>query len=296
MSGNATTSSTAPRHFAPFRVLSAEERRRHLEGYQRYLSERDGELDLDQRKLSRRESYFLELARKPVAWDADVDYDGFYQHFHGVGAPEIDVRTGFLVAVAKANESESYGVELEIDRFLARGLEHADVPMLYIILEEHYHTRILLEACRTCGLDVTFGQPPWHRRAMIQLIYRLPESVRWIPVLAGEAVASVALKVLRDSTHLFSSDPEVEERLRSLLHEIWTDEVFHVAFLRARLRPLAVRIARLILPGVASALLKDVPYLRDLGCSQEELVVRARSAVEIPPGVKWMEADAIPPE
>lgn len=277
--------------FDAFRALSAEERRRHLDGYLDYLRARDGELDLAGRRLSLRESYFEDLARKPVEWAGDVHHDGFFQHFLGAGTPEIDARTVWLVAVAKANESENYGVELEIERFLGRGPERADLRELYLILEELYHTRILVEACRTCGLDLSLRKPPWHRRWMIRLIYYLPEGVRWIPVLCGETLACAVLKLLRDRCDLFSEQPEVEERLRSLLTEIWVDEVFHVAFLRARLAPWALRLSRLLVPLVARSLMSDVPQLRKLGCGLGELIARARSGTEIPPGADWMQPD-----
>jgi hypothetical protein len=84
---------------------------------------------------------------------------------------------------------------------------------------------------------------------------------------------------------------EVEERLQSLLGEIWIDETLHVAYLRGKLGPISVRASRLLLPAVVLALMKDVPQLRKLGCTLGELYWRARTALEIPPAIEWMEAD-----
>jgi len=281
----------ALRGFDPFRILSASERRRHLDEFKRFLEQRDGELDIAGRTLSQRESFFKDLESKPVAWDGEIDHAGFFQHFRGTGTPDIDPQTVWLIAVAKANEAESWGVELEIDRFLTRGVARADVRELFIVLEELYHTRILLEACRTCGLDVEIQEPPWHRRWMIRAIFYMPERIRWIPVLCGEALAAVVLKLLYDRCDLFAEQPEVEERLKSLLGEIWIDETLHVAYLRAKLGPMSVRASRLLLPVVVLALMKDVPQLRKLGCTLGELFRRARTALEIPPAIEWMEAD-----
>jgi hypothetical protein len=222
----------ALRGFDPFRIPSASERRRHLDELKRFLEQRDGELDIAGRTLSQRESYFRDLETKPVAWDGEIDHAGFFQHFRGTGTPQIDPQTVWLIAVAKANEAEGWGVELEIDRFLTPGVGRADVRELYIVLEELYHTRILLEACRTCGLDVEIQEPPWHRRRMILAIFYMPERIRWIPVLCGEALAAVVL-----------------------------------------------------------ALMKNVLQLRKLGCTLGELFRRARTTLEIPPAIEWMESD-----
>lgn len=291
MTKKTTARPDAPRSYDPYRNLSKEERRNHMELYQRYLEAKDGEIDLAARTLSQRESYFQDLDRKPVFWDGDIDHDGFFQHFFGVGKPEIDARTVWLVAVAKANEAEGYGVDLELDRFLARGEARADVHELYLVLEELYHSRILIEACNTCGLNLTLRRPPWLRRWMIHAIFYLPESIRWIPVHAGEVLASVVLKVLRDRSDVFSAQPEVEERLRYLLNTIWTDEVCHVAFLRARLGRFALRLSNAMLPLVARALMSDVPHLSKLGCGLDELIERGRRGIEIPSEIHWMPSD-----
>lgn len=279
------------RRFDPFRILSPAERRAHLDAYRRFLEERDGAADLAARTLSRREAFFRDLERKPVRWEGDVDRYGFFAHFFAARRPGIDARTLWLVAIAKANEGESYGVDLELEAFLARGQENVDPIELYLMLEEQYHSRILVEACRTCGLDLQLQPPRWGQRGMIYLIRYLPERLRWIPVLCGEVLGSVVFQILRESCHVFSEQPEVEARLHALLTEIWTDELGHVAFLRARLGPWAVRAARALAPLVATALMKDVPQLRQLGCDRRELLGRLRAGLELPPEMAWMEVD-----
>ena len=282
---------SARRSFDPFRVLSPAERQRHLAGYLRHLEQRDGVPDLAARTLSRREATFAELESKPVEWEGDVDHYGFFAHFFSTARPPIDARTLWLVAIAKANEGESYGVDLELQGFLARGQASIDPIELYLMLEEQYHSRILVEACRSCGLDLVLQKPRWGQRWMIHLIQILPERLRWIPVLCGEVLGSNVFRLLLENCHLFATQPEVEERLRFLLGEIWLDEVFHVAFLRARLGPFAVRAARAMLPAAALLLMKDVPQLVSLGCDWRELSRRLRAGLEIPPGMDWMEAD-----
>jgi len=284
------------RTFDPFRTLDAGQRRRHLEGYRRHLERRNGTPDLAARTLSRREQALREIESKSVEWEGEIDPYGFFAHFFDHSAPPaIDARTLWLLVAAKINEGESYGVDLELKAFLERGQEDVDPIELQLMLEEQYHSRILVEACRTCGIELTLQTPRWGQRWMIHLIQILPERLRWIPVLTGEVLGAHLLKVLLDHCHLFAAEPEVEARLRFLLGEIWLDEVFHVAFLRARLQPRAIRMARAMLPLAMRTLMNGIPELSVLGCDRRELTRRLASEIEIPPGMDWMEDDQHPP-
>ena len=280
--------------FDPFRVLPAEERRRHLDAYRSYLEARNGEIDLPRRSLSRRELYFRQIERRPVAWRGAVDRDGFQRWLAGAGRPALDPRMLFLVVVGKVNESERYGIDLELERFEKRQEHLADLSQLYVFLEEGYHSRILVELCRTCGVELELRKPPWSTRWLISLIRYLPERVRWIPVLCGEVVGCAVFRLLMDHCHLFAEQPEVEERVRALLGEIWLDEALHVAFVRARLGPLAIRLSRLMLPLVARSLTQHVPALAALGLPRAGLLAGVRAGVEMPPQTEWIEPASAP--
>jgi hypothetical protein len=119
----------------------------------------------------------------------------------------------------------------------------------------------------------------------------LPERLRWILVLCGEVVGCVVFEILREKSSLFSAQPEVEERLRALLGEIYHDELLHVAYLRARLHPWAIRFAHRIAPLVAGGVMREVPQFYTLGCSKCEFVARLRRGLEIPPELDWVEPD-----
>jgi hypothetical protein len=119
----------------------------------------------------------------------------------------------------------------------------------------------------------------------------LPERLRWIPVLCGEVVGCVVFQILGERCDLFGAQPEVEERLRSLLAEIYHDEILHVAYLRARLAPRAVRAARRMLPLVGAAVMREVPQFHRLGCSKREFMARLRRGLEIPPELGWLDQE-----
>lgn len=274
----------------PFRILTQKEREQTLEGYLRFLQERNGEMDVANRTLSRREALLAELRKKPVSLDVEIDCHSAREQLSKGGDHEFDVdeRAIWLIAVNKVNESEQYGIDIELDGYFARGTDGVDPRQLYVMLEEQYHTQLLEEACRTCGIEMGPALPPWNRRLLIHMSCKLPECVRWIPVLCGEAVGCVVLKRLRDRADVFSAQPEVAERLRSLLHEIWIDELGHVAFLRARIGPTGVRIGRALMPLVAGVLLRDITGLRKLGYSVGSVLAAARTAVEVPPEMEWI--------
>ncbi len=281
--------------FDPFRVLSEDERAQHRERYARYQMERNGEIDLGRRSLSLRESYFSDLGGRSVSASRTVDVEALETWISRSGRPALDDRGLFLVIVAMVNESERYGVDLELDRFDKSGEHLADRTQLYLFLEEGYHSRILVEVCRTFGVELELRTPPWSTRWLIQAVRYLPDSIRWIPVLCGEVVGCTVFRFLIDrSTEIFASEPAVQGRVRSLLYEIWQDEVMHVAFLRSRLGARAIRLSRAMLPMVARSLTWDVPALGRLGCPFEELMRRIRSGVELPPEVDWVERRGVP--
>jgi hypothetical protein len=105
-------------------------------------------------------------------------------------------------------------------------------------------------------------------------------------------LGTTIFKLLLDHVHLFAAEPAVEERLHSLLGEIWHDETLHVAFLRAKLGSVALRAARALLPLVVKNVMWELPQLVELGCDDRELMARLRRGLEIPPGLEWLEPPA----
>jgi hypothetical protein len=277
------------RCFDPFRVLTDAERSCHLDSYAAFQEQRNGAIDLPRRALAARDAYFRELARRPVNSRRAVNHDGFACWQERRGKPVLSARDAMLVIIAKINESEQFGVDLELARFEATGEHLADRKQLHLFLEEGYHSRILKAACATCGIDLQPRKPPWSTRWLIHMVRHLPERARWVPILCGEVVGCTVFKTLIDHTDVFDDEPAVAARIRELLGEIWLDEVMHVAFVRARLGPWAIRFARWLLPIVAHSLTNDVPPFPWLGCTAGELQERLARGIELPPAAEWIE-------
>lgn len=278
--------------FDPFRVLAPRERTQQLDAYREFLRRRDGEMDFEARWLSRREPFMARLAEHPVLCEEGLDVDAFYQHLHRVGAPDLDERTIWALAIAISNQSESYGVEGEIQKWLARGYRDADPIALYHLVEERYHSRMLIEACRTSGLrNLRLKLPRRTHRTMIRIMHGFPDQLRYIPIYCGEVLGCVVFPMLRERCSLFEAEPEVAQRLRSLVSEIELDETGHVIYFRALLRPWALRIAQHLMPLITRLFMRDVPQIGALGLDPDELLRRLRAGVAIPPPMAWLAPD-----
>lgn len=277
------------RHFDPFRPLTDEEKLRENQAYLRHLGSRDGEIDFERRLLPRRETRQRELEADSLRWTGELDRDAFYQHFHRVGRLELDAKTLWVLAIAVSNEGERFGAEGEMRRFDRIGARQVDPLKLYHVLQEDYHTRLLLAACRCLGLDgLRLMKPKLFHRIVIHAMTYLPDSLRYVLILCGEIVGAVVFKLLRDTCRFFPESPEVEERLRAILDDIVHDEALHVAFCRSQLGPVRLRVARMLMPLVTFVLMRELPQLRALGFDRAQLMELLMRGVPIPDGVDWL--------
>jgi hypothetical protein len=189
------------RRFDPFRVLTPEQRERQMEGYLAHLRQRDGEMDFRGRKLMRREAWVGELEQHRVVWQGPVEIDAFYKHFHKVEKPPLDRRTTWLVAAGIANQLESYGVEVEVAKWMRRGYSPKDEIVLYDLLEEQYHSRLLEEVCQTAGLGcVKQTRPGIMMRLMTALMVYFPDELRYMAISTGEFLGLIVFEMLLENT------------------------------------------------------------------------------------------------
>ena len=83
------------------------------DGYLAFLLARDGEADLLRHTLSRREAFFDRLVREPVRSRWAVDRETFLRNLaRRRPEPGLDDRMLWLLATAKANQAERFGVGL----------------------------------------------------------------------------------------------------------------------------------------------------------------------------------------
>ncbi len=221
-----------------------------IDGYLRFLEVRDGEVDIYAETLSGRESFYRDIEAKPVRSRHEFAREVFLRN---VTRPRIesglDARMTWIIATAKANQSERFGVELT--KLYGRvDLEGEDRPEgIHVVLLETYHTRVLADVVSIFGLPVPHCPPPARIRFLIKLMVFSPFPKSFTMPLVGmsEMMGCVMFGALRDrGIALFADEPEVVERIRVLFDEILADEICHVGLVDAGLG----RFGRAVMRGL----------------------------------------------
>ena len=225
-----------------------------IDGYRTYLEKRDGDADLLNRRLASREEFFTGLEADPVRSTRDIDRLAFMRNLRRRRPePGIDRAMLFLLATAKLNQAERFGVGLGETYGNNSG---DDVPpeRVYMELEEHYHTRLLAYILDIFGLPFQVVPPPFVMRQFVKLAVFMPERFGFAFVGASEMAGCLMFDELRRvGVALFADEPVVAARIERLYSEILTDEVGHVGYCAARctageralMRRLYPRIGRL---------------------------------------------------
>src|SRR5262249_27256039 len=135
----------APRPHGPGdRARAAREAVMSLEGYRAFLAARDGQPDAARHVLPEREALLARLAREPVRSKVAIDAAAYRRNV-ARRTPErgLDARLLWLLATARANQAERFGVGL--GELYGRIPFDGDPLPLHVALQEHYHTRILAD-------------------------------------------------------------------------------------------------------------------------------------------------------
>jgi hypothetical protein len=243
-----------------------------IDGYRDFLKRRDGEPDLLNRRLATREDFFNSLETNPVRSLHPADRPTFLRNLRRrKPEPGLDRKMLFLLATAKLNQAERFGVGLG-ETYGLNTDEDIAPERVYLELEEHYHTRLLAYALDVFGLTFQVVPPPFVMRQFVKTGVFLPERLGILFVGAAEMAGCVMFDELRRvGIELFAEEPEVAERVNLLYSDILTDEVGHVGYCasrctraeRALMRWLYPRIARLFARQTAEiSLLVDRDKLR----------------------------------
>src|SRR5215469_12540194 len=208
-----------------------------IDGYRRYLAERNGTPDLLRRRLERREEFFAAIEAQPVRSCRRIDRDAF---LHNLRRRHPDAglsrELAWLLATAKLNQAERFGVGLGE----TYGRNSGDCPpeAVYLELEEHYHTRLLAYVLDMFDLPFQVVPPPFVMRQFVKLNVFIPERIGIAFVGAGEMAGCILFDELRRvGVELFADEPDVAARIERLYSEILTDEIGHVGYCAARCTP-----------------------------------------------------------
>jgi hypothetical protein len=222
---------------------------RGLDGYREYLERRNGRADLLNRRLAGREDLFTDLESDPIVSSRTLDRSVFLRNMRRRRPePGLDREMLFLLATAKLNQAERFGVGLGEAYGRNSGV---DLPpeRVYLELEEHYHTRLLAHVLATFGLPFEVVPPPFVLRQFVKTSVFLPERLGVPFVGAAEMAGCVMFDELRRiGTDLFADEPAVAARIGRLYGEILTDEVGHVGYCAVRCTAGQRRVMRRLYP------------------------------------------------
>jgi hypothetical protein len=238
-----------------------------LDEYAAFLAARDGAPDFVRRTLARREAAMTPIESSAACFDGPFDHDLFarqYRRYDRSRAtpPEMQV----LLAFVKINANEAYAVE----QVLARPLPDDDVVSRLrrlVLLEEGYHTRLLVSAGRLFGVAIDEPSPPVpFTRAIVAGIARLPEVAARPITLAAEAVGIVTfLRAIGAVRRVFHDRPLVRDALEERVSEVLVDEVGHLSFNRLAASSGSFVALRGIVPAVVLGTRGSMPEGEAIG-------------------------------
>ncbi len=250
-----------------FRPIAPEVRGENLAAYHKFLQARDGVMDLEKRELSHREAG-MSRYEKPLPVVRDIDRDLFAAQYTSFDAKaQLSPELLLLLALVKINAAEAYGVNAAYDRTYRRAVRNDEACELMILVEETYHTRILVSTALSYGLEIKSAyKPPTALRSLIGTIANSPTALARPLTLAAEVLAVLMFtNLLEKSRIVLRHDPELRDSVEERLCEIITDEIGHMSYNRACIGPFGMMQARAILPMVAMGLAGAFPEMQALG-------------------------------
>jgi hypothetical protein len=224
-----------------------------LAKYDAYLIERDGELNLQERTLSKRETAIRKY-ETPPAVTREMSEAEFRTHYSSFDRRKsVPEEMLLLLALVKVNGAEAYGVARNFERTMNRALKAKNDAELRILCEEGYHTRILLSAANRYGIEVREPyHPPSALRILIGGIATAPMAIARPLTLAGEIIATLMFtKLLEVVPRVLKHAPEIRDAIEERLVEICTDEHGHISYNRMHAGAADLAELRLILPITA---------------------------------------------
>jgi hypothetical protein len=275
--------------FDPFRNLSAEERKQQLDSYLSYLKAHDGERDLKNKTLSVREARFQKFyAELDKNKSTGIPLGNINDYLDSTPPANTDPRLLWLLINAKANRGEKYGADRKAEELLAKDVIGESEINQYILLEEQYHTKILVGACQLCNFQVEIKDPPYLLRLVINQMLKLPKLPSDYLIYLGEIVGVHLFSLLLEKTELFSDMPELQQQLKLLVKEILADEVGHVVYCRTQIPGWLIGFSRPLVRLMGGHIVREIPEVAMLAGGKKAFISRLDKPIYFPDSSSWL--------
>lgn len=237
-----------------FLPLTTIEREEKLAALGEFLKRRDGVPDFSKRTLSRREEALQRFEASPVLYPGVMDrplFETQYRHFDERRTTPREIL--LLLTFIKFNNTEAFAVERSFHAVTQGIVRPKNDIELVLLLEEHYHTKILLTAAKLFGIEITQRVEASPAVAFLNTAtLRLPDALRYPLLLDAELLGVIMLThMLRLLREVFKSAPSLRDALEERLIEVLIDEIGHVSYNRLQLKPWGCALAKAFLPLIA---------------------------------------------
>ncbi len=239
-----------------------QEREQLCAAYERYLVDRDGTPGDDGETLSLREPQMARLRAQRVRHSGPADADQFrelYLRYRPEAGASAEMR--LLLAFVKINSQEAFAVET------IRRVKHDLTPIeRRVLVQENYHTQLLLSAADLYDLEVPGRLTPLPAmRVLIAGVARTPPFIMHPLALAGEILGvAMFLRLLRATRTTLREQPELRDAMEERVMQVCTDEIGHLSYNRLRVGPLGMTFVRALLPMLIAGFRGTSPELDSL--------------------------------
>ena len=249
-----------------FTAATRRERDANFEAYWRYTLEHDGEIQEDQKLLTKKQEVLTGFQARPVrALHPLPDAEQFYRnHIRMQDNPRtLDRKTLLLTFLYKFARHEFVGITAAWGASARIGPRSSTIAKIgrYHLCEEFSHMRLFGEMFRTFGLDRVEWVPlgKWMSR-VYRIFPHVPEALMAPPAFVTELMGlTVYQHVDRILDKVLADEVEARDRIRLLLAEIMTDELAHVGQRRNFMGPLGLRAAQRFVEPMYRAFFRELP-------------------------------------
>ncbi|BAW80640.1 hypothetical conserved protein [Candidatus Nitrosoglobus terrae] len=254
-----------------FSPCSAQEQEENFESYWRFTQQHAGKLLEEDKDLTNKREKLKYFQDNPVRSRNPLpNPELFYRNYIKFkDDPQlIDRKTLLLTAIYKFARHEWVGISeaWNVIPDMAASKKLTDKISRVHLAEEFCHIRFFNEMLCIFHLDKVEWVPLGPIKQRVYRIFpRLPGALMDAPAFITELMGMTFYQHLDTLFgEILADEPEAQQRLREILHEIMVDEMAHVGQRRNFIGPVGIKLAQLMLPTIYRLFFWGIPEAKYL--------------------------------